>query len=167
MPAGENYDGMVRAFWLDTNPADPDAPTIAEVVTAGEDLSGYLIPDGVAYNIGNSRVSGADLLSSFDAESMGRHQAAPVLTLKKRLLDGGEAAWTTLGERHISGCLVVFEHVGGAEASDPVAGAPCFVFTSCQTGQPKPLNTATNTEKRFEVELAVGGRPYLNAVLAA
>jgi hypothetical protein len=164
MPAGENYDGMVRAYWLDTNPADPANPTLAEIA-AGTDLSGYLLPDGVAYNMGNSRVSGADLLSSFDAESMGRFQAAPVLTLRRRLLDGGTVAWDTLGDRHIIGSLVVFESI--IEDTDPVAGDECFVFTSCQTGQPKPLNTAMNTEKRFECELAVGGKPYLHAAAHA
>lgn len=162
MPAGIVYDEHVRVFWLDTDPADLDAPTTGEI-GAGEDITGYLVPDGLAFNFGNSRVSGADLLTAFDNESMGRHQAAPALTLKRKLRDGGQVAWDTLGDRLISGCLVVFLDLG---PDDTVAdGDECVVFPGCETGQPLIQNTAVNTEQRFQVDLAVGEAPHLNAVV--
>jgi len=154
MPAGETYDGRVRIFWLDNDPANPAEPTIAEI-EAGKHLSGYGIPDGVAYNIGNERVSGRDLLSSFNAESPGRRAAAPVLTLRRKLRGSapgqGELAWETLGERNIQGCLVVFEAVD--EGRDVAAGDACFVFLGAETGEPVPVNTAPNAETRFEAHI--------------
>lgn len=162
MPSGYAYDGRCRVFWLDTEPSDPDAPTTTEL-DAGTDLSGYAIPDGIAYNLGNSRVSGADLLSSFDAEAMGRFQASPSITFKSKLVTGETLAWDTLGARLLSGTLVVFEDV--VEGDEVADGDSCFVFPSCQTGQPVIQNTAMNQERRFVVDFAVGDSPHLRAVV--
>lgn len=162
MPAGNAYDGRCRLYILDEAPADPEGPTLVELA-AGSHLSGYVPPDGISYNIGNARVSGADLLSSFDAEAMGRHQAAPSVKFKQKLVTGETEAWDELNERHRVVTLVCFEDID--EDAEIVDGDACFVFTSCQIGQPVPQNTATNTERQFQVDFAVGGRPYLNAVV--
>lgn len=165
MPAGVVYDENTRAFWLDTNPADTSAPTVAEIA-AGFDMTGYLTIDGLARNTGNSRVAGGDLLDGFDAESMGRHQAAPTLTLKRRLRgSNAEEAWTTLGSRGVQGCLVVLPFL--APDDTPSATDSCEVYPSCETGSPQLQNTAANTEQRFIVPIAVGSSPVYDAVVAA
>lgn len=164
MPAGVVFDENTRVFWLDTNPADTSAPTAAEV-NAGHDLTGYLAPDGLALNTGNSRVSGADLLDGFDSESMGRHQAAPALTFKRRLRgSNAQVAWTTLGARGVQGCLVVLPFL--APDDTPAAADDCYVFPFCETGVPQLANTAMNTEQRFITPLAVGAAPVYDAVVA-
>lgn len=164
MGAGVVYDGLTRVWWLDADPTNVAAPTVAEL-TAGEDITEYLAIDGLAFNMGNSRVSGADLLSAFDNESMGRFQAAPELTLKRKLRDGGEVAWTTLGDRLVAGCLVVRLAL---DATTAVAAAQkVMVFPTCETGIPNVQNTAANTEVRFIVSLAVGSEPELKATVAA
>lgn len=164
MGAGVVYDGMTRVWWLDADPAAPNAPTVAEI-GAGADVTEYLAIDGLAFNMGNSRVSGADLLTAFDNESMGRYQAAPSLTFKRKLRDGGEVAWTDLGDRGVVGCLVV--RLGIAHATAVAAAQKVMVFPGCETGIPNVQNTAANTEIRFVVDLAVGEEPKLKATVAA
>lgn len=163
MPAGDAYDGRVRVFWLDDDPSDPNAPTEAELA-AGVDLSGYVVPESINYGFKNDTVEGRDALSSFDPQSAGRHGAHPVIDFKRRLrADGAELAWDTLGDRLIAGTLVVFEDV--PEGDDVTDGDSCFVFPSCQTGQPVIQNTAMNQERRFVVDFAVGDSPHLRAVV--
>lgn len=164
MTSAHTYDGRTRLIWLDADPADLDAPTMAEI-TAGTDLSGYLIPDSFDPGTGNSRVDDSDALTSFDNEAMGRHQSKPSALFKSKLTSGDEVAFDTLGDRLILGCLVFFEDV--EEGTAIAAGATCDVYPSCQTGQPLRQATAKNTTRRFKVEWAVGAAPHLNAVVAA
>lgn len=163
MPAGENYDGRVRVHWLDTDPSDPEAPTVAEV-TAGVDLSGYVIPESIDYGFKNDTVEDRDGLSSFDPQSPGRHGAHPVMDFKTKLANGDTDALDTLGARLTQGCLVVSEDA--TEGSPLVAGDLCHVFTGCQLGQPLPRNVALNTSRRFGAEMFVGGLAYQNSVVA-
>jgi hypothetical protein len=165
MPAGIVYDEHVRLVWLDAAPADATAITAAEVAD-GTDLSGYVVPDGVAFNLGNSRVSGADLLSAFDAESMGRYQASPSITFKRRLRGSNdEVAYTTLGARGVEGTLVIFPFIDAG--ADPAAGDDYYAFTGCETGLPLLQNTAVNAEQAWVCDLAVGGDVILDGVVAA
>lgn len=170
MPAGTVYDESTRVLWFadaDT-PADLDAITAVELADA-EDLSGYVVPDGVTFGFGNSRVSGADLLTAFDNESMGRHQAAPSITFKRKLraaVDGADdLAWTTFQARKTQGTLIVFTTLDAGE--DPGTGDDYVAFPSCETGQPLPQNTAVNTEVRFQVDFAVGAEPVFGTVVAS
>lgn len=164
MGAGIPFDGYTRVFWLDADPAAPAAPTVAEI-GAGHDLTEYVAIDGLALNMGNSRVSGADLLSAFDNESMGRWQASPSLTFKKRLVGGTEVAWTTLGDRGVAGCLVVFLNLTPGTAV--AAAQKCSVFPGCVSGAPQIANTAANEEQKFTVEIACGKEPKMKATVAA
>lgn len=170
MPAGTVYDESTRVIWF----ADADAPTDPAEITAAEladgvDLSGYVIPDGVTFGFGNSRVSGADLLTAFDNESMGRHQAAPSIMFKRKLreaVDGADdLAWTTFQTRKTQGTLVVFITLPTGE--DPGTGDDYVLFPSCETGQPLIQNTAVNTEVRFQVDFAVGAAPVFGTVVAS
>lgn len=154
MPAGETYDGQVRALWFDEDdvPTDPENITLAELGDA-TDYSGYIPPAGVAYNFANARVSGADLLTSFDSQSPGRRGATPAITFKTRLADGSQDALDKF-QRGTKGMLVVFESI--VEGEDPTTGDEYLWFSDCQVGQPVHQNTAENTEKRFNVDFMVG-----------
>jgi hypothetical protein len=164
MGAGTVFDESTRVLWF----ADADAPSDMEAITEVEladavDLSAYLVPDGMSFGFGNSRVSGADLLTSFDNESMGRHQAAPSATFKRKLRgDGAELAWTTFQARKTAGTLVVFTTLDAG--ADPENGDDYIAFPDCETGQPLPQNTAANTEVRFQVDFAVGSQPVFGVV---
>ena len=162
MGAGTVYDESTRLYWSVADLADNDAPTTGEV-DAATDLSGYAIPDGVSFNLGNSRVSGADLLTAFDNESMGRFQATPSIMFKRKLRDGSELAWDTLGDRKLQGTLIVFVTLD--PGADPASGDACLVFPDCETGTPLVQNTAVNSEVRFLVDMAVGSEPKLRAVV--
>lgn len=170
MPAGTVFDEQTRVLWFATEdePSDLTAITAAELGD-GVDLSGYVTPDGVTFGFGNSRVSGADLLTAFDNESMGRHQAAPSLMLKRKLraeVDGSDdLAWTTFQTRKTQGTLVVFTTLD--PGVDPATGDDYIAFPSCETGQPLPQNTAVNTENRFQVDFAVGAEPVFGTVVAS
>lgn len=165
MPAGETYDGRVRVVWLEDDPVNPAAIKIAEI-NAGEDLSGYVIPESIDYGFKNDTVDDRDALSSFDPQSPGRHGAHPQMDFKTRLADGtSKVALDTVGERLTAGCLVVCEDA--TEGSDIAVGDLVHVFTSCQTGQPMPRNVALNTSRRFGVEFFVGGLAYQNVAVVA
>lgn len=164
MPNAYTYDGRVRFVWLDTDPADPTAPTMAEI-TAGTDLSEYLIPESWNPNASNQKADQSTALSSFNGESVGRYGYAPEAMFKTKLTDATKVAWTTLGERLVEGCIVVFEDV--PEGDNIAAGMDCDVYPSCQTGQPERQQTAANTTRRFKVTWAVGEPPSLGATVAA
>ena len=162
MGAGIVWDEQARYYWLNANPANTAAPTLAEI-NAGLDLTEYMPPDGFQPNMGNSRVNGADAKTKFDAESMGRFQAAVKLTLKRRIRGtNAEAAWTTLGARGVSGCFVVLPFANGPAAVADKA----YVFPTAETGMPLLLGSAENAEQRFDVDLAIGSEPNLQAVVA-
>lgn len=164
MPAGEAYDGKLRVIWLDTDPANLNAPTMAEV-TAGVDLSGYAVPESIDPKASNTRVDGRDALSSFDPQAMGRFGYQPEIMFKSKLRSGGTVAWDTLGARLVTGTLLIFEDV--TEGSAIAAGNRCDVYPSCETGAPLRQTTAINQERRFKVEFAVGAPPHLNVAVVA
>lgn len=168
MPAGTVFDEQTRLLWFPEadEPTNLAAITTTEITTDGIDLSGYVVPDGVTFGFGNSRVSGADLLTAFDNESMGRHQAAPSVMFKRKLraqFEGDDdLAWTTFVTRKTAGTLVVFTTLD--VGADPTTGDDYIAFPSCESGQPLPQNTAVNTEVRFQVDFAVGEAPVFGTV---
>lgn len=168
MPAGSSYDGHTRFVWLSENPDDLDSPTLAEL-EAGVDLSGYLIPESFNPNADQARVDGRDALTSFNPEAMGRYGYKPAAEFKSKLRDASEGdddlAWQTFKTRLSQGCILFFEGVTEGEA--PGVGDECDVYPSCETGTPRRLQTAINTERRFGVDFAVGAAPVLGAIIAA
>lgn len=163
MPAGTVYDESTRVLWFAEEDTPLDLDSLGQsMLDDAIDLSGYVVPDGVTFGFGNSRVSGADLLTAFDNESMGRHQAAPSITFKRKLRNGGELAWTTFQNRKTQGTLVVFTTLEPGD--DPGTGDDYILFPECETGQPLPQNTAVNTEVRFQVDFAVGAAPVFGTV---
>lgn len=164
MTAGIVHEEHIRVFWLDTDPTSANAPTVAEI-TAGEDITAYLIPEGLEINPSNNRVDDGSLLSKFVGQAMGTFGYAPRLMLKRKLTDGGEAAWTLFGEHGVTGALVIFRDLGPAVAV--AAAQKCEVYPGCETGAPEIQNTAANTTQRFGVPIAVSETPDLTATVAA
>lgn len=165
MPAGTVYDESTRVLWF----ADEDAPADLESITLTEladavDLSGYVPPDGIALGSTEARVSGADLLTAYDNESIGRHGDSPAVTFKRKLRDGGELAWTTFAQRRQQGTLVVFTTLPVGE--DPTTGDDYTAYP-CENGKRQEQNSAANAEVRFVVNFAVTEEPTHGTVVAS
>lgn len=164
MTAGIVHEEHIRVFWLDSDPTSIAAPTVAQI-TAGEDITEYLVPEGLEINPTNNRVDDGTLLSKFVGQAMGTFGYAPRLMLKRKLADGSEAAWTLFGEHGVTGALVVFRDLAPGVAV--AAAQKCEVYPGCETGAPELQNTAANATQRFGVPIAVSEQPELNAVVAA
>lgn len=164
MPAATVYDESTRAYWFD----DADTPASLAAIHTGEladaiDLSGYVTPDGLVHGASDQRVDGADLLTAFDAESMGRYGNQPSLMLKRKLRNGGEVAFNTFKTRKQAGTLVIFETLAPGVA--PAAGAAYVAYPECESGQWLRQNTAKNQEVRGQVNFAVGAAPVEGALV--
>lgn len=152
------FDSNMKAYWLDANPADLDAPTVAEI-GAGEDITAFLPKDGVSFGMSNSRVDGGSLETVFTAESMGTWNSQVSLTIF--LDDTANTAWELLGVYGVQGCLVICPF--GAAA----AAAKCYVFPTAETGAPLLANSAANERQKATIELAIGDEPQFDGVVAA
>lgn len=154
----ENY----KVYWLDAAPADPAAPTVAEI-TAGTDVTSFIPKDGFAPGVTNNRVSAGDLSTAFDAEIMGSHGAQ--LQVTAFMDDGTNTAFDTFGVRGATGCFVAIWDGGG-----PVASSKAFVWPYVESGTPSLPTTAANERQTFTAEFAVGGdgtEPEYHATVAA
>lgn len=160
MSAGIVYDANVRVLVHTGALGDNAAPTAAEVAASVE-YSAYVPPDGIAFGLGNSRVSGASIDSAFDSERMGRFQATLAITFKRRLLDAAQLAWDDLGERGVTGTVII------APFGSTATGQECYVFPDFQTGIPELNNPSANSEQTFVCAMALGTEPELAATLVA
>jgi hypothetical protein len=154
----ENYE----VYWLDAAPADPAAPTVAEL-TAGDDITSYIPKDGFAPGVSNNRVAAGDLSTAFDAEIMGSHGAQ--LSVTAFLDDTTNTAFDTFGVRGATGAFVAIWDGGGA-----AAGSKAFVWPYVEAGSPTLPTTAANERQTFTADFAVGGdgtEPEYHATVAA
>jgi hypothetical protein len=161
MPAGEIYDGAVRIHWLPSTPANPEAITMAEL-GAGSNLTDYGLPD-IDFGLSNATVNSPDLKTTFNAEAPGRTGAGPTVNFKRALEGGAELAWSTLGDRGITGTLVIV--TGATEGLDAAIGDRYVAYTKGKTGQPTLPNVAENAEERFGVRVFVGGNVFHGALV--
>ena len=152
------FDGNYHIYWLDTNPADLDAPTAAEI-GAGVDLTTFIPKDGVKYGVSNQRVDGGDISTVFTAEDMGTWSAQGSLVIF--LDDDTNTAWDTLGSYGVTGCLVVCPFAAAA------AAAKCYTFPTSKTGAPVLMDSAANERQKATIELAFGAEPQFDGVVAA
>lgn len=153
------YEETMHFYFLAANPADPEAPTMAEI-NAGDDVTEYVTKDGWAPGMTNNRRSTASIAESFDAEKQGSWGSQVALTMFKDR-NGDTAAWDLLSQRRLSGCLVVTPN-GPATATEAA-----YVYPNVETGAPTLPSSAANEEQKFTVEFACGSSPYLDAVVAA
>lgn len=152
------FDGKYHIYWLDSNPADLDAPTVAEI-TAGEDITAFIPKDGVKFGVSNSRVDGGDISTVFGAESMGTWTSQVSLIIF--LDDSANTAWDTLSTYGVTGCLVICPFAAAT------ATAKCYVLPTAQTGAPVLMDPAANERQKATIELAIGAEPQFDGVVAA
>lgn len=160
MSAGLVYDENFQLWWLDTAPADPEAPTAAEI-TNGTNFTPYVPKDGVQPNVSNNRVNGGSLDTKFSAESMGTWTAALTVMMKRRLEDDSQDAWDTFGDVGVTGCWVMIPFGPAA------VGVDAYVWPSVESGAPVLQSTAENEEQRFSTDWAARREPVFNATVAA
>jgi hypothetical protein len=164
MPAGIVFDEQTRVLWF----AEEDTPVSLASIHTGDiadavDLTGYIAPDGLAFGATEARVDGGDLLDGYDSQSMGRYGDQPALTLKRKLRDGGEVAWTTFATRRQQGTLVVF--LGIDVGANPGLGDTYVAYPQCENGTRMLQNSAANAEVKFIVNFAVGEKPVYGTVI--
>lgn len=152
------FDGKHHIYWLPANPADLDAPTVAEIA-AGDEITSFIPKDGVQYGISNNRVDGGDISTIFGGESMGTWTSQVSLTIF--LDDDTNTAFDLLGAHGVSGCLVITPFEAAA------ATAKCYVFPTAETGAPVLGNSAANERQKATIELAIGSEPQFDGVVAA
>lgn len=155
------FDEKVQVRWLTTNPADPAAPTAAEVA-AGVNITPFVAKDGLKFGVSNNKVDGGDLSTKFDAESMGTWGSQMSLIIFRD--DTTDTAYA-LFPRGETGCLVILPFAGPATA--PAAAMDAYVLAGLECGQPIPNDSAKNERQKSTIEFAVSEEPQFDAVVAA
>lgn len=153
------YDGNFKVRWLDTAPANPAAPTVAEW-NAGTDLTPFVPKDGFASGGSNNRVAGGDLSTAFAGESMGTWGSQLSVTAFLDDATAGNVAYDTIGVRGATGAIVV------SPFGAPAAGDLVYVWPDVEAGQPIHPSTAENERQKFTAEFAVRAEPQFHARMA-
>lgn len=159
------FEQKWQIWWLEDQPADPAAPTEAEI-DAGTELTEWVPKDGVKIGVSNDRVDGGSIATVFKAESMGTYGAQPSLTF---FLDDEEAQnvpWGLFNTRLAEGCLVILPFIG--KDVTVATGQQAYVFPDLESGVPAINDPATNERQKFMVDFAMTNRdPEWGAVVAA
>ena len=156
MTRGPVFEDMWKVYFAPTV-ADISAPTVAEVVTAGDYLGRLLNIDGVALGISQNRVGVSSIDETFEAERMGTWSASPELTLFRDDTDESDG-WDVL-VAGTEGFLVISPY------GVPIATSKAYVFPA-ELGVPRPADSAKNTPQTFKVSVAATSEPDMNAVFA-
>lgn len=155
----ENYHVYAGA----TAPADPNAPTVAEL-GAMTDITSFIPKDGFKPGVSNNRVDAGDLSTAFNGELMGSHGAQLSIDSFMDDQDAGNTTFDLFGVRGWTGCIIACWR--GEAAEDE----PCFVWPYVQSGSPSLPSTAQDQRQMFTAEFAVGGNgtePDYHATVAA
>lgn len=144
------FDGKYKVYWLDTAPADPTAPTVAEI-TAGTDMTSFIPKDGFKSGMSNNRISGGSLDELFMDESMGTWSSQ--LSIDFYLDDTTNTAHDTFVQGATGAVVAIWD--GGGN----VAGSKCFVWPDVECGQPVIADTAENARQKATAEFAVRQAP--------
>lgn len=155
----ENY----HVYAGPTAPADPDAPTVAEIGAMTE-ITEYIPKDGFNPGVSNNRVDAGDLSTAFNGELMGSHGAQLSIQSFMDSADGQNITYDLFGVRGWTGAIVVCWRSAAA------AGEPAFVWPYVESGSPSLPSTAQDTRQMFTAEFAVGGdgtEPSYHATVAA
>lgn len=152
------FDGNYHVHWLAAPPANPAAPTVAEL-TAGVELTAYIPKDGFNPNVSNSRVTGGDLASKFVDESMGTYNSQLTITAYLDNVTADNTAWNTLTDG-ATGAIVVCPYAAAAPA------VKAMVWPDVELGVRQPMQTGENTRQKFTQDVAVREAPNMNATVA-
>jgi len=150
------FDGMVRVCFAPTI-ADIDAPTIAEL-TAGVDLEGRLLPDGLNTPSDTGRVDNSKMKSTFTTEIAGRRSFSGITVRYVRGPESDTEATEVeeaLVYRAVGFLVIRRDKLATAAwaAADKVEVYPVQVL------QPNPDSPAPDTLQAVEVGFALQAEP--------
>ncbi len=151
-------DGMTKVAFV-TTIAAPAAPTAAEMA-AGEDLEGFLTPDGLGMDFGNDSVDVTALSSTYNAELPGRQTVSTELTFKHQ--GDGVAPFSTFAGKP-EGYIVVRRNV---DATDAWAENDVIEVYPVQIGTRRRMAPAANEVLKFTVQAFHTSAPVAGAVAA-
>lgn len=152
------FDGNYHVYWLAAPPANPNAPTMAEI-NAGVEITKFIPKDGFNPAVTNSRVEGGDLGTKFKDESMGTWASQLAITAYRDSVPANDTAWTTLTDFAI-GAIIVTPFAAKA------VGVKAMVWPDVELGQRIPMQTGENTRQKFQAEAAVRAEPMMSATIA-
>lgn len=153
----------VLELWYAPTISDKASPTVAEVTTAGEDLTGFLLRDGLSTPKSGSTIDVAGVDSRYNSTARGSFGGDPIQVTFFRD-DTTDTAWDTLTDT-TDGYLVIFRFAP-ATAGAPAASDKCEVWPiEVISREPQPI--ADNQAQRFTVTCAVPTPPELDATIAA
>jgi hypothetical protein len=143
------------------------APSVAEI-TAGVDLTGFLVRDGLATPFQGSTIPAATMADRYNATAPGSYGGQPITaTFHRDDVTASDLAWTTLVEG-TAGFLVVRRFGGATKSStDAVVAAQRVEVWPISVISREMLPTADNELQRFQVSCAVPTPPARDAVVAA
>ena len=151
-------DGMTKVAFV-TTIAAPAAPTAAEMA-AGEDLEGFLTPDGLGMDFGNDSVDVTALSSTYNAELPGRQTVSTELTFKHQ--GDAVAPFSTFAGKP-EGYIVVRRNV---DATDAWAENDVIEVYPVQIGTRRRQAPAANEVLKFTVQAFHTSAPVAGAVAA-
>jgi len=151
-------DGMTKVAFV-TTIAAPAAPTEAEMA-AGEDLEGFLTPDGLGMDFGNDSVDVTALSSTYNAELPGRQTVSTELTFKHQ--GDAVAPFSTFAGKP-EGYIVVRRNV---DATDAWAENDVIEVYPVQIGTRRRMAPAANEVLKFTVQAFHTSAPVAGVVAA-
>lgn len=154
------FDGKYAVLFLDTAPADPAAPTVAEL-TAGTDITKLIPKDGFKPGVTNNRVSGGSLDETFMDESMGTWSSQLSIDFYLDDVTGDNIGLDTFAQFATGAIVAIWDGHGNA------AGSKAYVWPDIECGQPIPADSAENARQKGTAEIAVRQAPDFHAVVAA
>lgn len=153
-------DGKTRVAWV-TTIANIAAPTVAEL-TAGQDFTARVTPDGLNIPAETADVDNSSLASTFTTNRAGRRSFSPEVTFKRGDSAGDDAPWTTLTYQ-TTGYLVVRRVLAYTTAW--TAGQKVEVYP-VECGERNSIPPAPNEVAKFTSQMKLRDEPNTNATVA-
>ncbi|MEU9349029.1 hypothetical protein AB0D74_48315 [Streptomyces sp. NPDC048278] len=153
-------DGMTRVFWV-SSIANINAPTASEL-TAGNDFTARITPDGLKVDPSTADVDTSSLASTFDTKTVGRVGYDAELTFKRGTTGAEDLPYTTL-KYGVSGYLAIRR--GVAYATAWAAGQKAEIYPAT-CGEPQNTAPAANEVMKFVSPLKITSPPATAATVA-
>lgn len=153
-------DGMTKVSWV-ASVANINSPTAAEL-TAGQDFTTRITPDGLKIDPSTADVDTSSLASTFDTKTVGRVGFDTETTFKRGTTGPEDLPYTTL-KYGVSGYLAIRR--GVAYATAYAAGQKVEIYPiTC--GEPQNAAPAANEVMKFMSPMKVTNPPATAATVA-
>ncbi|WP_055525321.1 hypothetical protein [Streptomyces graminilatus] len=153
-------DGMTKVVWVSTI-ANINAPTAAEL-TAGQDFTTRVTPDGLKIDPSTADVDTSSLASTFDTKTVGRVGFDTEVMFKRGTTGPEDLPYATL-KYGVSGYLAVRRGVAYATAWATGQKAEIYPMTC---GEPQNSAPAANEVMKFTAPMKVTSPPATAATVA-